>query len=309
MKRLMHLCFTSKQEVLCRCERDYQMMVSRIAHSAVCNDCNIWAYAVMSNHVHIILQTSKPSQFIRTLRSSYNQSFNYLYHRNGALGDANFFKLELDGPQHIVDAITYVLQNPWHHKVATNPLDYAFSSMYLYFRKENAVLSSLKNPEADISKSNRMVNRRATILSTLSYEGSGMVHPSSFVEVKMVENLFGSYNAFQYLVHRKNYKEWENEQKKDNKITPSVTMHSMEPILDSKELSIAETFNSKWMKETWMSDLDICTLIDRTYVPKFQKESYVGLSIWEREQIASEILSKHRHSTSIEQIKRCLGSL
>ncbi len=87
MKILMHLCFSSKREVMCRCPRDYKMMISRIAQSSVYNDTAVLAYAVMSNHVHLIVQTDSETAFIRTLRSSYTQLFNLIFVRSGSFGD------------------------------------------------------------------------------------------------------------------------------------------------------------------------------------------------------------------------------
>ncbi len=307
MKYLYHLCFTSKGEVCCRDTEDYKTMISRIGQAAVTNDANVWAYAVMSNHVHIVVQSDCPQKFIKTLRSSYNQSFNRKYFRDGKLGEEGFFQTELYGTQHIVDALTYVMQNPWHHKIVANPFDYPFSSMGLYFKNRVNVFSPdagemLKEPP----KCKRFISRYFSLRSKLSYDASGMVRPMSFIESNMVENLFGSYNAFQYLTHRKNYAEWKNAQLSESADVPVVSLQSMEPLLESDDIHKIESGGNKWMKERDLTDIEVCGLVDKYYVPKLKKHSYVDLNLDERERILKDIMVKHPYRVSTTQVLRCI---
>ncbi len=302
MKQLMHICFTSKNEVLCRCERDCWMMVSRIAQAAVYNDTNVLAYSVMSNHVHLIVMTDRPERFVLSIRGSYNQSFNHIYRRRGALGEKGFFRLHIEGRQHSIAALTYVLQNPWHHKVMENPFDYPFSSMNLYFRR-NREDYRLK----DVAKNARLLNRNVVLPETICYGDNGRVAPVSFVEVEMVENVFGTYNAFNYLTHRKNYDEMKNEQLLENDKIPYVSLRSVEPLLAADTISNLERGSYRWNKSNSLSDLDLCKVIDTKFVPKCRKQSYAELTDNERNRIMMSILEKYRYRVTEEQLKRCLA--
>ncbi len=304
MKRLIHLCFTSKREVLCRSPRDYKMMISRIAQSAVYNDTSVLAYAVMSNHVHLIVQTERESEFIRTLRSSYTQSFNHLYRRKGSLGDEGFFRLELDGIRHQQDALTYVLQNPWHHQVTDNPFDYPYSSMGLYFRRnELEHLPSL----IDIPKKKRLLNRNVKIKAPVKYSPSGLILPESFVQIRMVENIFGTYTAFHMLTHRKNYKEWKEKQQQENKSSPIVSFHSVEPLLAREQIKSIEENPNRWRRGTHITDLELCDLIDRRISEVYKYESYTQLSQQDKKSIVATLLAQFPYRITEEQIFRCLG--
>ncbi len=304
MKRLMHLCLTSKHEVLCRCPRDYKMMISRIAQSAVYNDTGILAYAVMSNHVHIIVETEKEAAFIRTLRSSYAQSFNHIYKRNGKLGDKGFYRLELEGIQHQQDAITYVLQNPWHHKVTDNPFDYPYSSMNFYYRRNH-----LEQPlhSADRDKNKRLLNRNVNINAPVEYGPSGMIVPESFIQLRMVENIFGTYTSFHMLTHRKNYKEWKDRQQQESQSAPTVNLQSVEPLLARDHIRAIEENPYRWRKGKNFTDDDLCHIIDGEILSKYKCETYTQLHPRDKKSIIGALLAKYPYKVTEEQLIRCLG--
>lgn len=304
MKKLLHLCFTSKEEVLCRCARDYEIMISRIGQAAFHNNTEILAYAVMSNHVHLVVQTADPSRFIKTVRSSYNQSFNYIYRRKGPLGERGVFKLELVGRQHIIDALTYVLQNPVHHKVTENPFDYPYSSMNLYYRNSQA--DNFQRVDST-PLSHRLVQRNVSLPDKVRYGESGIILPSSFLELQMVENLYGTYNAFQFLSHRKNYYEWAESQRKENKDAPKVNLHAIEPLMDNDTVNYIESSSYRWSKGKMMTDMELCSIIDNDLIHRYNKKSYTELTTSERNRIASKLLDKYKFKVSEEQVRRCLG--
>ncbi len=300
----MHLCFTSKHEVLCRNPRDYKMMISRIAQSAAYNDTGVLAYAVMSNHVHIIVQTDKEAAFIKTLRSSYTQSFNYIYKRKGKLGDRRFYRLELEGIQHQQDAITYVLQNPWHHKVSDNPFDDPYSSMNLYYRRNHLELPPYS---AERHKNKRLINRNVGISAHVEYGPSGMIAPGSFLELRMVENIFGTYTSFYMMTHRKNYKEWKDRQLQESRSSPSVNFQSVEPLLDKEQIQAIEENPYRWRKGKNLTDMDLCHIIDTEILHKYQCETYTQLQPHNKKTILAALLSKYPYQITEEQILRCIG--
>ncbi len=273
----MHLCLTSKREVSCRNHTDYQTMISRIAQAAIYNDTHVLAYAVMSNHAHIIVQTDREERFIRTIKSSYTLSFNHKYNRQGRLFDPGFFKLDLKGISHQQDAITYVLQNPWHHNITENPFDYPYSSMHLYY-KEHLDSRSI----SDIRINKRLLNRNVKLDASLEYGIDGNILPESFVETQMVENIFGSYNAFLYLTHRRNYKEWRERQKQENKVrkenTPEVNFKFVEPLLTRREINDIENNPRNWRKRSHLTDMEICKIIDSTILHRYKCQSHARLN-------------------------------
>lgn len=134
--KIYHLCYTSHDEVLCRKYLDYCMLFNCVAQATIGTGAQLLAYAIMSTHVHLIVITEQPAAYIQRIRSSYTQMFNRRYRRKGTLGEPSFYSVELIGRRHVTAAISYVLRNPVHHELTSNPYDYEFSSIGLYFRKE-----------------------------------------------------------------------------------------------------------------------------------------------------------------------------
>lgn len=314
MKGLYHLCYTSHSEVICRNRNDYGRLICRIAQTSVSTSSQILAYAVMSTHVHLILLTDSPSSFCRRLRHSYTSSFNCKYSRKGTLGDKYFFCRELKHIEHITAAISYVLRNPVHHNVAVNPFSYPYSTVCLYFRSsmERAVQEcgyedSESFPRRIQSDSGRLYRKREYLKGNVAFLDTGEVDPSSFVEISMVENYFGTYNAFQYNLHRRDYQEWARSQMEADKEEPPVTIRNIEPWMEQKQIEAFEKKSSRWYKEEQISDMELCEEID-SEAQRLRKSSYVHLSHEDKMAISTKIRMRHSESNiTSEQFARCFG--
>lgn len=314
MKGLYHLCYTSHSEVICRNRNDFERLICRIAQTSVSTSSQILAYAIMSTHVHLILLTDSPSSFCRRLRHSYTSSFNNKYSRKGALGEKRFFSRRLKHIEHITAAISYVLRNPVHHNVAVNPFSYPYSTAGLYFRspldrtvRECECRDSGNFPKRIQSGSGRLYRKRGYLKGNVAFLDNGEVDPSSFVEISMVENYFGTYNAFQYNLHRRDYQEWARSQMEADKEESPVTIRSIEPWMEQKQIDAFEKKSSRWYKEEQFPDLELCVEIDRE-VQRLRKSSYVYLSREDKVAVSSKI--RMRHSEAIitsEQFARCFG--
>lgn len=313
MKNLYHLCYTSHKEELCRNINDYERMVYRIAQTAITTSSQILAYAVMSTHVHIILLTDSTSDFCRRLRHSYTGSFNLKYGRKGTLGEKTFYSRELRNTPHIAAAISYVLRNPVHHNVTTNPFSYPYSTANLYFR--SSIERVLAETEATGISAKYKYNlndvaspylRNKEIKDKISFLYNGRVNPLSFIEVGMVESHFGTYNAFQYNLHRRDFQEWAKSQMEAERDHDPVTLKTIEPWIDQKRITAFENKSPHWYKEEQITDLQLCMDIDKEILC-LRKNSYTQLSNEERETIRNRIQMRRPENISTEQFRRCIG--
>lgn len=317
MKGLYHLCYTSHSEVICRNNNDYERLVCRLAQTSISTASQILAYAVMSTHVHLIILTDSPSDFLKRLRHSYTTSFNHKYFRKGTLGEKNYYGIRLKGIEHITAAISYVLRNPVHHNVATNPFSYPYSTANLYFRSDmekivnevtygNTVSKRIGIDRKNWNNSECLYRKAACLKGIVSFLDTGGVDPLSFVEVGMVENYFGTYNAYQYNLHRRDYQDWKRAQLESDSDESPITIARIEPWMNQKQVADFEKKPSRWHKEEQISDIELCSEIDKEIL-RLHKSSYVHLSREEKIAISTKIRMQHPYAIKSEQFARCFG--
>ena len=306
--KIYHLCYTSHGEVLCRKFLDYCMLFNCIAQATIWTDAQLLAYSIMSNHVHLIVITEHPAAYVQRIRSSYTQMFNRRYHRKGTLGDSSFFCLELNGRHHIAAVLSYVLRNPSSHEVCVNPYDYPFSSIGLYF-KSLIVSPGQQKRWREVKGKKGMRSRLISVTNSLpewvDIDSDGQINPAQIVCSDLVEGYFGSYNAFNFGLNRRDSEQWNNQQMNDEQPSDPVTLASIEPYLSAEEVSRILRQNPGWIKEKRVKDIDVCGIIDNEFVSRYHKNSYACLSTPEKLEIARKLF-KNRNVTA-RQVERCLG--
>ena len=304
--KIYHLCYTSHGEVLCRKYLDYCMLFNCIAQATIGTDAQLLAYAIMSTHVHLIVITEQPAAYIQRIRSSYTQMFNRRYRRKGTLGEPSFYSVELIGRRHVTAAISYVLRNPVHHELTSNPYDYEFSSIGLYFRKETRRPEDMR-PKKATKPFATIIRRdnRQRLPEGLIFDETGQIEPSQLVNSAVVEGFFGSYAAFDYGLQRRDYQVWETEQLQDRDGQSAITVGIIEPYLSGKDLERILTQSKQWAREKPILDMDICAVVDEKYVSGYGKESYAQLTDSEKVSIADSV--KRQYGVGDAVLSRCLG--
>lgn len=310
-RRLYHICFTSHQEVLCRSYKDYCMMFNCIAQAVFKTRSNLLAYSVMSTHLHLVCECDSPPDLVKRMRSSYTQMFNHRYCRKGALGEESFFSDRLEGRRHITTAISYVVRNPLHHEVCANPYAYPFSSVGQYFKNS---MEKFAPCDVDMDRKGRsksdIIRRKNVLPEDVGFGGrSGMISMDDVVKNVMVEGYFGSYRAFVYGLSRNDYEKWAKEQYEDNVSVSPVTIKTIEPFLSEEEVASIMKQNQHWLKEKRMTDIELCDIIDRTYIPRLGKSGYAQLTAREADAVRKQLLRVYQAKISFKQLDRCLHIL
>lgn len=121
------------------------------------------AYALLGNHFHLVVQVRSVEELkaalpkFKTLEglneqsnyiskqfanffSSYTQSFNKLYNRNGSLFQKNFKRNLLQSDEHLKNAIIYVHRNPVHHGFCNRIDDWSFMSYHSLLSQQATLL-------------------------------------------------------------------------------------------------------------------------------------------------------------------------
>lgn len=105
----------------------YQALLRRCAAR---HGCAIWAYCLMTNHVHLLAVPANEKALARTILAahmSYAQWFNRRQGTTGHLWSGRYYSAPLD-PHHLVAAVRYVELNPVRAGLVERPEDYPWSS-------------------------------------------------------------------------------------------------------------------------------------------------------------------------------------
>ncbi len=101
------------------------------------DECNfmLYAYCLMSNHIHLIIQVQGDSlsSVFRRINTHYAIWFNMKYHRTGPMQDGRFHSEPIEDIRYLFAAIKYVHLNPTHAGLESAPgASYPWSSIYEY---------------------------------------------------------------------------------------------------------------------------------------------------------------------------------
>ena len=91
----------------------------------------VWAYCLMTNHVHILAVPSDEESLSRCIGRTnllYTQYINRRYKRSGRLWQNRFFSTIIEAEPYLWAVVRYIEQNPVKSKLVDKPEDYKWSS-------------------------------------------------------------------------------------------------------------------------------------------------------------------------------------
>ena len=266
------------------------------------------AEAFITTHHHGIFITSCPRELMRVHRISYTMYFNHKYGRSGPLGEKGFFVQEIDGIRHQIAALSYVLKNPVHHGVASTPFAYPYCSANAYFRKE---LGKDTTPRLLTQEEIRQaLPRRAAFDPFWKMGTEGAFLRESVIETALVEGLYATPQAFNYMLSRKSGEDWVKEQEADAVRCAPVTLETMEsPLLDNDQnrdkslLGMLRNEKTRFGPNV-MTDLRLCEIIDTELSAGITPRTVYQISREEKADLANDLY--RRFHCNVAQIRRCL---
>lgn len=128
------------------CERQHYL--SLLQRAAMRTHCEIHAYVLMSNHVHLLLTPSSeqgPPCMMQSLGLAYARYFNRLHHRTGTLFEGRYRSSVVQSDRYFFACSRYIELNPVRAGIATNPSAYPWSS---YLRNARRIADPLITPHA-----------------------------------------------------------------------------------------------------------------------------------------------------------------
>lgn len=113
---------------------DYEDYLSRLKLYRDKFDFAIYAYCLMPNHVHLLIETGDVplSKIMQSLQFSYTQSFNRRHKKVGHLFQGRYKAIVCDKDAYLLELIRYIHLNPARSKLVNKPQEYRWSSHWEY---------------------------------------------------------------------------------------------------------------------------------------------------------------------------------
>lgn len=305
MKKTYHLCLSAGDEIMFRDLEDYNRGFNSFAIALYKTNSTGLVESFMSTHMHLLVQTNSPKDFMMCFRMLYTMYFNKKYGRSGKLGEKLHFTMEVVGYHHMLAAMSYILRNALHHGVVPIPYAYPHCSANAIFMREMG-----KRPEENLLPQKsyyKHLGRTAEYPDSYKMSERGVFLRESVLDIPQVENLFVTPRMFNFYMSRKSSEEWEAEQSKDPNSSPLINIQSIERGVHTEPIEKMLLFENGKADYRKLSDLELCTEIDKTILPKYKKTSVYQLSPEERTLIANHLYNTFRLSPA--QIRRCLAML
>ena len=117
-----------------RCDDDYKAYLDRLQHYRAKFHLRIYAYCLMPNHVHLLLESgSAPlGKFMQGLQQSYTQYFNRSYRKVGHLFQGRYRAIICEKDKYLLALLRYIHLNPVRAGLAERPEGYVHSGHRSY---------------------------------------------------------------------------------------------------------------------------------------------------------------------------------
>lgn len=119
-----------RREAIFEDDTDRKALLDVVGHGAERFDASLFAYCLMSNHYHFVLQTRQPnlSRLMRHINGVYTQVYNRRHRKVGHLFQGRFKALLVDRDAHFLEVCRYVDLNPVRAGIVKRPQDWEWSS-------------------------------------------------------------------------------------------------------------------------------------------------------------------------------------
>jgi REP element-mobilizing transposase RayT len=122
-------------------DRDRIAYLERIEHYRQRYGFRLYAYVLMANHVHLLMETkSVPlSKIMQGIQFSYTQSYNRRHRKVGHLFQGRYKAILCDRDAYLLELVRYIHVNPGRLRVPDDPWRYRWSSHGAYLGKSSPV--------------------------------------------------------------------------------------------------------------------------------------------------------------------------
>jgi len=132
----------NRRQGIFRDEKDFKRFLVYLSHCKVRFRFRLYAYALMENHVHLLLEVQKTplSRIMQSLLFRYTQYFNRRYWEVGHLFQGRYKAIVCDKDAYLLELVRYIHLNPVRARVVKAPEDYEWTGHLSYLTKREEEL-------------------------------------------------------------------------------------------------------------------------------------------------------------------------
>lgn len=127
-------------------DSDYQKFIEYIQKAREKSEFTIYAYCLMTNHIHILIKTQTETQdigdVVRRITVGYAQYHNIQNGRTGHLFQNRFRSEAVDSDAYFLTVLRYIHQNPLKAGMVKDLEDYKWSSFKAYRDSDNILVET-----------------------------------------------------------------------------------------------------------------------------------------------------------------------
>lgn len=112
-------------------DADYRRYLATLGAAAKAHACDVHAYVLMPNHIHLLVTPRKPAGVARLMQSlagRYAQYLNAAHGRSGTPWEGRYKASLVDSEGYLLACYRYIEANPVRAGMVANPGDYPWSS-------------------------------------------------------------------------------------------------------------------------------------------------------------------------------------
>ena len=130
------------QQVIFEDDEDYFKFVETLENYKAVSGYKVFAYCLMSNHIHILIKVEKEDLdlIIKRIAGSYVYWYNWKYYRKGHLFQDRFKSEPIEDDSYFLTVLRYIHQNPVKAGIVKSIDDYRFSSYNDYIVEESDIV-------------------------------------------------------------------------------------------------------------------------------------------------------------------------
>ena len=265
-----------------RSKADFIQGMNDVALCILGYDVFILAFCLMSNHFHFVLYGTLDEcrRFAHEYKRRCAIRMRQLSGEVKGMKEIEIRIDEITTQEYLESAIAYVLRNCLAAGIRVMPYNYMWSSACLYFAAERSFLGEKLNDMSE-RKRYRILRSRHSVPDSYMVDENGMIHPSCYVKVDMVENIFRHPARLLALMGRK----VENEVELSFGITQHVTMTDQELLTQVRELVKVEFGKSSICQIAMEDRIKLCLVLKRNFgagVKQIARVLRLGLEIVEK---------------------------